>query len=259
MRKHSPSWLDLLVVVSALAVVAVLGALLWPGGTEPEPVAAATPTAMRTTPTAAAPSTPPPAVETPAASTTPGIADLADAGWVADLSRATGIPERAMAAYAGAALQMAREEPACGLGWNTLAGIGWVETHHGTYDGATVAADGQVSPPIIGIPLDGNGTIPVRDTDGGSLDGDEVWDRAVGPMQFIPSTWDIYGRDGNGDGRIDINHIDDAALAAATYLCDVGGDLSVGSNWIRAVAAYNPSVDYNHKVAAAADTYAGSN
>ena len=34
----------------------------------------------------------------------------------------------------------------------------------------------------------------------GRLDGDDTWDRAVGPMQFIPSTWAWSGRDGDGDG-----------------------------------------------------------
>ena len=45
-------------------------------------------------------------------------------------------------------------------------------------------------------------------------------------MQFIPSTWMIYGADGNGDGIKDPFNIFDAALAAANYLCDAGGDLS---------------------------------
>ncbi len=39
------------------------------------------------------------------------------------------------------------------------------------------------------LPLNGaNGTQAIRDTDAGQLDGDSIWDRAVGPMQFIPST-----------------------------------------------------------------------
>ena len=44
-------------------------------------------------------------------------------------------------------------------------------------------------------------------------------DRAVGPMQFLPASWARYGADGNGDGVRDPHQLDDAALAAAAYLC----------------------------------------
>src|SRR5687767_9098537 len=63
------------------------------------------------------------------------------------------------------------------------------------------------------------GFASIVDTDGGVLDGDARWDRAVGPMRFIPSTWQLVGRDGNGDGIADPFSIDDAALSAAAYLC----------------------------------------
>jgi membrane-bound lytic murein transglycosylase B len=110
--------------------------------------------------------------------------------------------------------------------------------------------------PVVGIPLDGQGVAAIADTDGGLLDGDVTWDRAVGPMQFIPSTWSAYAQDGDKDGATDPQHMDDAALSAAVYLCESGGDLSVGESWIAAVTAYNPSVEYNTRVAAAADGYA---
>ena len=47
-------------------------------------------------------------------------------------------------------------------------------------------------------------------------------------MQFIPSTWQLVGRDGNGNGDGDGGpfNIDDAALSAATYLGAHGRDLS---------------------------------
>ncbi|MBY0688292.1 lytic transglycosylase domain-containing protein [Microbacterium marinilacus] len=193
---------------------------------------------------------------------TGGIASRVDPEWVARVADEAGIPQRALAAYAGAALALAAESAGCGVGWNTLAGIGYVESLHGTIHGSSIDADGVARPGILGIPLDGSPlsdgspTTQVPDTDGGALDGDATWDRAVGPMQFIPSTWEIYGRDGNGDGVADPHQIDDAALAAATYLCAAGGDLRVPQNWIAAVAAYNADVAYNNRVAAAADGYA---
>lgn len=185
------------------------------------------------------------------------LIDLVDENWVAELSDDTSIPVRALIAYAGASLVATSEYPACGLGWNTLAGIGHVESEHGTIHGSHLGADGVARPAIIGIPLTGETTEAIRDTDAGMLDGDAVWDRAVGPMQFIPTTWAQWGADGNGDGIRDPQNIDDSALAAARYLCDVGGDLTVADNWIAAIHAYNPTIEYNNRVADAAAYYAG--
>lgn len=176
--------------------------------------------------------------------------------WVASLAAATDIPERALRAYAGAAIAAAEESPGCGLGWNTLAGIGFVESEHGTIYGSHLGEDGIARPGIIGIPLTGESSLAIRDSDQGALDGDSEWDRAVGPMQFIPTTWDEWGADGNGDGVRDPQNIDDSALAAARYLCFAGGDLTQSENWIAALHAYNPSVDYNNRVADAAQHYA---
>ncbi|WP_025133814.1 hypothetical protein [Leucobacter sp. PH1c] len=175
--------------------------------------------------------------------------------WVSEVAASSGIPEPALRAYAGAALTLGREQPGCGIGWNTLAAIGQVETHHGTIGGARLSTDGRALPRIFGVALDGVAFAAIPDTDGGRLDGDAVWDRAVGPMQFIPQTWAEYGRSARG-GAPDIDRIDDAALSAATMLCTIGGDLRVAENWIAAVNAYNPSVAYNNDVADAADHYA---
>ncbi|SJM68143.1 lytic transglycosylase domain-containing protein [Gulosibacter sp. 10] len=184
------------------------------------------------------------------------ITALPDPGWARETASRTGIPERGLLAYAGAALQLAREQPGCGLGWNTLAGIGWVESHHGTIDGGVVDQDGYARPGIVGVPLDGDGVAHIPDSDGGEFDGDPVHDRAVGPMQFIPATWALYGADGNGDGMRDPQQIDDAALAAARYLCEVGQDLSVEQNWLAAIGAYNAPVEYAIEVSTAATHYA---
>lgn len=180
-----------------------------------------------------------------------------DEQWASQTAERSGIPQRALVAYAGATLRMREEFPDCGLDWATLAGIGWVESHHGTLHGGQILPSGQQEPPVVGIPLDGSRSLRIPDTDGGILDGDDVWDRAVGPMQFIPQTWSQYGADGNGDGIQDPQQIDDAALAAARYLCITGGDLTRSSGWLAAVGAYNPSVAYNNKVAHATDAYRG--
>ena len=85
--------------------------------------------------------------------------------------------------------------------------------------GGSIGDDGVADPAIIGIALDGSSTDAITDTDGGELDGDAEWDRAIGPMQFIPETWQALALDGNGDGVLDPQQIDDAALTAAAALC----------------------------------------
>ena len=184
------------------------------------------------------------------------VSDRPDREWVASLAASTGIPERPLRAYTGAAIVAAEETPGCGLGWNTLAGIGLVESEHGTIHGSHIGDDGVARPGIIGIPLTGESSLAIRDSDDGQLDVDSEWDRAVGPMQFIPTTWDEWGADGDGDGTRDPQNIDDSALAAARYLCFAGGDLTQSDNWITAIHAYNPSIEYNNRVADAAQYYA---
>lgn len=216
----------------------------------PEPAAAAPSTEVGApTPVSAA-------SPRPQEKTATGVTTGVDADWVADVSEQTGIPPRALAAYAGASLQAASEYPGCGLGWNTLAGIGHVESHHGEINGSQLDATGTAAPAIIGIALTGQTTESIPDSDAGRLDGDTVWDRAVGPMQFIPTTWDEWGADGNGDGAKDPQNIDDSTLAAARYLCHIGGDLTQPDRWIAAIAAYNNTIEYNNRVADAAAYYA---
>lgn len=187
-----------------------------------------------------------------------GISALAADWWVTETAARYGIPERALAAYAGAAMRVSSEHPECGLDWTTLAGIGHVESGHGTIDSGTIDGTGQQQPAIVGIALDGGDTHAIGDTDGGALDGDAVWDRAVGPMQLIPETWGQYASDGNDDGASDPQQIDDAALTAARYLCAVGVDLRTSDGWIAAISAYNDTVDYNNRVADATSYYRSS-
>ena len=46
---------------------------------------------------------------------------------------------------------------------------------------------------------------------------------AVGPMQFLPSTWAAYGADGDKDGVADVMNPADAVHGAARLLCANGG------------------------------------
>src|SRR3546814_10762281 len=85
-------------------------------------------------------------------------------------------------------------------------------------------SDGRSSRPILGPALDGRpGFAAIRSTpESATWHGDSTWDHAVGPLQFIPSTWSRWAADGDGDGASDPNDIDDAAYAAGRYLCADG-------------------------------------
>ena len=160
-----------------------------------------------------------------------------------------------LAAYRAAATTVDRTAPGCRLTWPLVAGIGKVESGHAS--GGAVDADGTTRRPILGPQLTGtNGNAAIPDTDGGALDHDATWDRAVGPTQFIPSSWRIYGADGNGDGRADPDNVFDAGLATARYLCSSGGDLSGAAARHDAVFRYNHSEDYVATVLRWADAYA---
>lgn len=146
----------------------------------------------------------------------------------------------------------------CRLPWWLVAGVGKVESRHGTAFGSEVTAAGDTTVHIIGIPLDGRpGTAAVSDSDGGRLDDDPVWDRAVGPMQFLPGTWGRLGRDGNGDGEADPHNLYDAAAAAAVLLC-LGGDALDEGAQRAALLRYNRSVPYGSKVLAEGRGYRDS-
>jgi membrane-bound lytic murein transglycosylase B len=89
-----------------------------------------------------------------------------------------------------------------GLPWPVLAAIGQVESGHGTNVGPSAAG-------------------------------------AMGPMQFLPSTFAAYAVDGGGDGTADIWDPADAIYSAARYLCaNRGGAGPTG--------LYNAIWHYNH-------------
>ncbi|MEU3708025.1 lytic murein transglycosylase [Streptomyces anulatus] len=157
-------------------------------------------------------------------------------------SAEAGIPASILAAYKQAEQTVATTDPACRLPWQLLAAIGKVES--GQARGGRVDINGTTTSPILGPALNGQGFALIKDTDGGAYDGDAVHDRAVGPMQFIPSTWASWGQDANGDGRKDPNNIYDAALAAGRYLCANDRDLAVAADLDKAVLSYNRSTEY---------------
>ena len=169
------------------------------------------------------------------------------------------MPVGALEAYAYAARVAQVENPKCHLSWTTLAGIGAVESHNGTYHGAVILPNGDVVPAIRGVRLDGtNGNLEIvdSDSDGDGHGGDPEYARAMGPMQFIPETWRLYGVDANNDGIVSPDNFDDAALSAAGYLCWRGKDLATPLGWITALRAYNHSDQYARTVRDWATAYA---
>lgn len=120
----------------------------------------------------------------------------------------------------GSYLELYRRSAALcpGLSWTVLAAIGQVESGHGRNNGPSSAG-------------------------------------ALGPMQFLPSTWRAYGVDGDGDGRADIWSPYDAVPAAAKYLC-AHGAAQGGERLRKAIWAYNHSWAYVDKVLALAAAYA---
>ena len=248
-------------------------------------------------------------------------------------STAVGLPLVTLDAYISGAT---RAEPSCPVDWALLAGIGRIESGHGTVDDARVLSSGNVTVPILGPLLDGgatereaadalraaeeaaalelalleeerlakeaafvalqadlygieiveepeddavepepaldvlgrpieiegdelddgdsegsedeepellgNGFAVIEDSDNGRLDGNDRWDRAVGPMQFIPETWSVMQADGNDDGVRNPQNLFDAAATAADFLCRLSS--TRGSSPEDFVLGYNGSTSY---------------
>lgn len=163
------------------------------------------------------------------------------------------IPTLTLGDYQRAAAREQGRSPGCHLPWPLLAGIGLIESNHGRH---TQLLRGRAV--VLGPVLDGTSFAAVPDSDHGALDGDPRWDRAVGPMQFLPSTWAGYAVDANGDGTADPQDGADAAAAAAAYLCASGRDLGRPADLRAAVFSYNHSSDYVRSVVTFMVGYADS-
>lgn len=154
------------------------------------------------------------------------------------------IPALVLDAYVRGAAAANRRTPSCRIHWSALAAIGRTESGHARSGGASLTLAGDVAPRILGPRLDGNGFALITDTDAGTFDGDLEFDRAVGPMQFIPTTWRSSGEDGNGDGRRDPNNVYDGVTAAGMYLCRSRLPLDIEGNLFTAALNYNHSSAY---------------
>jgi peptidoglycan hydrolase CwlO-like protein len=101
-----------------------------------------------------------------------------------------------------------------GEDWYILAAVGKVESDHGANMGPSTAG-------------------------------------ALGPMQFLPSTWETAGVDGDGDGVANIMDPRDAIPAAAGYLKTGGAP----QDWYAALFSYNHADWYVIKVLGVAEGY----
>ncbi len=200
------------------------------------------------------------AIEAPASVPVPGVIAPAvpdgSADSVVSGASTNGIPAPALAAYQRGAQIIDAADKSCNIPWELIAAIGRVESDHGRYGGNTLSEDGVSTPGIYGIALNGkNGTQAINDTDGGQLDKDPVFDRAVGPMQFIPSTWQVVKVDADGDSKRNPQDIDDASLATAVYLCSGSENLSTRKGQEAAIYRYNHSQDYVNLVLRIMEAY----
>lgn len=184
-----------------------------------------------------------------AKSSHPSAAVVRAAGNLADHAAKPGLPQNKLGipaivlrAYTQAANTLAGQQPGCHLPWWLLAGIGKVESDHA--DNGLVDSQGNTLVPILGPALNGTAGDAAITAPGGG------WERAVGPMQFLPSTWQVWGGGGNP------NNVFDAALAAGRYLCAGGANLSDPAQQADAVFSYNPSDSYVQQVLMWAYAYA---
>ncbi|HEX7738266.1 MAG TPA: lytic transglycosylase domain-containing protein [Marmoricola sp.] len=200
------------------------------------------------------------AIQAPANLPQPGTAAPAvpqgKANQVVAGASTSGIPATALSAYQNASRIIDSADKSCNLPWELVAAIGRVESDHGRYDGNHLNAKGIAVPGIFGPVLNGkHGTQLVADTDDGTIDGNKSFDRAVGPMQFIPSTWQVVKVDADNDGKRNPQDINDASLATAVYLCSGSENLANRGGEEAAVYRYNHSHSYVNLVLRIMEAY----
>lgn len=252
------------VILLLVAATGTAGAYLVPGagkpvagaGAQPSGTDGPAPTETTRNPTPPRDPVPPFSDPDPNEGAIPGREASKLAGWAAQMSAKTQVPQVALEAYGYAEFVLGQTQPGCQLRWTTLAALGKVESDHGRANGSSVTPDGRAYPPIIGPALNGQGGHKnIADTDQGQLDNDPVWDHAIGPMQFIPTTWQSWKTDADNDGQTDPNDLDDSTLAAAKYLCSGGRDMSTAAGWQSAILSYNDVQVYRDQVYTAANDY----
>src|SRR5687767_13095266 len=96
----------------------------------------------------------------------------------------------------------------CHLSLSLLAAIGQVES--GNLAGQRIDSRHRVVPAVLGPVLNGSTYAEIPDTDGGKWDGNQTWDRALGPMQLLPASWRVAGMDTDGDGLRDPQNVYDS-------------------------------------------------
>lgn len=159
---------------------------------------------------------------------------------------ATGIPEIVLDAYRYAAAYLGQISPSCGISWPDIAAIGEMESGQATYGGTRLAANGDTYPPILGPPLDGSAGNALLVNPGVMFDGGGPFERAIGPMQMLPSSWESIAGALPAGLPDDPSNIFSAATGAALYLCNAAGQQ--GMNTIAglesAYSSYNHSASY---------------
>jgi hypothetical protein len=168
------------------------------------------------------------------------------------------IPGVVYDAYVNAAKEMGRYDPSCHLSWQDVAALGRIESDHARYANTSIAANGDTYPSILGPPLNGTGgNGSYRVPPGITWDGPGPWERAVGPMQFLPTTWlsilSLMPPLPSGVPA-DPNNVYAATLAAGTYLCLSAGPAGMGSRSGIMAAYYS----YNHSASYVAEALANA-
>jgi len=247
-RRGPGVWLPAGVFAVLLIAAVAVGRFVIPQKAAAENAARPTPTAAKSTVGGGEPG--------PVLPTTPGRPADQLSQWAARMGSALQVPDVAMQAYGYAQYVLDQSDPACHLSWTTLAGLGEVESKHGQAGGAVLEPTGRSSPAIVGPLLDGQqGRALVRDTDAGAFDGDATYDRAMGPLRMMPSTWRAYAADADGDGILDPYDLDDSALAMGQLLCSGTEDLRQAPGWNAAIARYHTGAAYARSIFAVADGY----